>query len=110
MGEDRFFRFFRFDRYTTDPVGVKPREEDVSANAVAEATDVLTFSQHPYFNVLLDWLAHQADLPIQTRPEVIEMVTGIARQNTMKEVRDHLRKTVAQAQATIERYREERHG
>lgn len=88
----------------------KPKEEvDLPKEAVAEATDWLTFSQHPGYAKLLEWLEREADRPVTPRSEVIEMVNGIARQNTLKEVRDHLRKTVAESQATLNRYREDSH-
>ena len=93
---DRLERFFE--------IGPDPEE---ARQGLEEATFVLSFAQHQEYKKLMDWLGKQADRPVPLGAH-LDMVGGLARANTLKEVRSHLEARVANARRLLDAHREGR--
>jgi hypothetical protein len=100
-----FFTLLPWRKQEDQSVEPRPSDADLEAASLA-----ISFSHHPGYVDLMEWLEKEADRPVQPRSETHEMISGITRQNTMKEVRDYLRRKTNQAQETMTRHRESENG
>ena len=103
MTLDPFADFFTLLPWRKAEVDQEPPPSDSDTQAASMA---LSFSSHPGYVELMEWLEKESDRPVQTRAETYEMISGITRQNTMKEVRDYLRRKTSLAQETMTKHRE----
>ncbi len=85
-------------------VGPDPAD---ARQALEEATFVLSFAQHQEYKKLMDWLGKQADRPVPIGAH-LDMVSGLARANTLKEVRSYMELRVANARRLMDAHREGR--
>jgi hypothetical protein len=76
------------------------RERDYEAEVESEANSIVEFANTPYFQVFMEWLETESDKPLPLGDH-LSMVSGVARSNTLKEVKRHLKNRVAAAQASI---------
>lgn len=107
MTVDRFSDFFSLRPWRKAEGDSEPPPSDSDIQAASMA---LSFSHHSGYGDLMEWLEKEADRPVQSRAETHEMISGITRQNTMKEVRDYLRRKTSLAQETMTRHRESENG
>jgi len=81
-------------------------EEEVDGNVVADANDILSFANHPYFQKLIAYLERGADEPLDLK-DATSMLTSGAEINTFKKVKRHLMVQVRNAGSLMERSQHE---
>ena len=77
-------------------------EDSDTGEALEHAHQLIEFSRMPYFATFMDYLEREGDKPLVLSDQVSTIVSG-ARANTFKEIRNRLRREIAQAAEFISR-------
>lgn len=84
----------------------EPDEPAFDTAVLGKAQNVLDFAAAVYYKEFESWLEEGAYRKIAVSGNHLEMAAEIARQNTFKEVRDHLRRKISEANRTVAHSRE----
>lgn len=76
-------------------------EPDATDDAVRAASIALDFSRHAEYAVLVEWLEKEIERPVPVLGDLVGMASAVSRANTLKEVRDHMRRRVRQSEALL---------
>jgi len=87
-----------FRKFFTEP---DPKEE-----AISECNEIIEFSRMAYYPRLIAYLERGADEPLQTASEGA-VIRSAERVNTFKEIKKYLQGQVRDAQAVLERERDD---
>lgn len=66
------------------------RASDEAEEVIGQAQEFERWQGLPYYEVHLDWLRKQSNIPIQANSSHMDMVVGATRSNTFREVLNHL--------------------
>jgi hypothetical protein len=85
-------QFFRRDEEATEPV--------------EDASHIVAFGNMSEYERLMEWLQAEAERPVPMGDHLM-LAAGVARSNTLREVRNHLKVRLRNAVALMQRHRED---
>ena len=70
-----------------------------------ESSQFVDWSSKPYHQTFLDWLYDEADKPVPIKEKQVDLIIGISRANTFKEIRRYLQDQESRANSILNRER-----
>lgn len=70
-----------------------------------KSSQFVDWASKPYHQTFLDWLYDEADKPVPIKDKQIDLVIGLARANTFKEIRRYLQDQESRANSILNRER-----
>ena len=70
-----------------------------------QSSQFVDWSSKPYHQIFLDWLYDEADKPVPIKEKQVDLIIGISRANTFKEIRRYLQDQESRANSILNRER-----